>query len=149
MARSWWGWGNVEDAVAGAERAGLTQRLAAVFPEADLTVHEPPKVEELAVPAPRIQAPDALAELASQDLEDRVAHGHGQAFRDVVRCLLGRVDNVPDLVLRPRREQDVVDVLEWCANAGIALIPFGGGTSVVGGVEPRGLGGSGEYAGAV
>ncbi|WP_194895427.1 FAD-binding oxidoreductase [Catenulispora pinisilvae] len=146
MARSWWGWGNVEDAVVGAERAGLTQRLAAVFPQADLTAHEPPKIGELSVPAPGVQAPAALARLASDDLADRVRHGHGQAFRDVVRCLLGRVEQVPDLVVRPSSEQDVVDVLDWCTGAGIAVVPFGGGTSVVGGVEPRGLR---QYAGAV
>ncbi|WP_040808343.1 FAD-binding oxidoreductase [Nocardia concava] len=146
MARSWWGWGNVEDAVIGAERAKLTQRVAAMMPGADLTVHEPPALESLPVPAPRIAAPEALAALASRDLADRVSHGTGQAFRDVVRNLLGRVDSVPDLVLRPGTEQDVVDVLDWCTGAGIAVIPFGGGTSVVGGVEPRALG---DYAGVV
>lgn len=45
--------------------------------------------------------------------------------------------HAPDLVLRPRREQDVVDALDWASSAGVAVVPFGGGTSVVGGVEPR------------
>ncbi|MEV6276237.1 FAD-binding oxidoreductase [Nocardia sp. NPDC051832] len=146
MARSWWGWGNVEDAVVGAERAALTRRVGDIMPGADLTVHEPPALAELEVPGSRVEPPKALAELASRELADRVAHGHGQAFRDVVRMLLGRVDQVPDLVVRPRSEQDVVDVLDWCAGARIAVIPFGGGTSVVGGVEPRGVE---EYAGTV
>ncbi len=146
MTRSWWGWGNVEDAVVGPERAVLTQRVAALLPDADLTVHEPPALASLEVPAARVQAPAALAALASQDLADRVAHGRGQAFRDVVRNLLGRVGDVPDLVLRPESEQDVLDIIEWCGSAGIALIPYGGGTSVVGGVEPRNATG---YAGAV
>ncbi|WP_020390057.1 FAD-binding oxidoreductase [Kribbella catacumbae] len=146
MTRSWWGWGNVEDAVAGAERAVLTERVAALLPDADLTVHEPPSVASLEVPAPRVQAPAPLAALASQDLADRVAHGRGQAFRDVVRNLLGRVGDVPDLVLRPDTEQTVLDIIDWCGAAGIALIPYGGGTSVVGGVEPRNSAG---YAGTV
>ncbi|MEU0544030.1 FAD-binding oxidoreductase [Nocardia sp. NPDC005978] len=146
MTRSWWGWGNVEDAVTGAERAALTERVKAIAPDADLSVHEAPALSELKVPDSRIEAPKALSGLASQDLRDRVAHGHGQAFRDVVRALLGRVDNVPDLVVRPRTEQDVVDVLDWCAGDGIAVIPFGGGTSVVGGVEPRG---TDDYPGVV
>jgi alkyldihydroxyacetonephosphate synthase len=144
--RSWWGWGNVEDAVTGAERAALTERVAAMLPDADLTVHEPPPVAALTVPAPRVRVPDPLATLASDDLTDRVSHGRGQAFRDVVRNLLGRVDHVPDLVLRPRTEQDVVDIMDWCGAAGIAVIPFGGGTSVVGGVEPRC---DNDYAGTV
>jgi alkyldihydroxyacetonephosphate synthase len=135
--RSWWGWGHLEDAVVGEERAALTRRVVALFPKADLSVHEPPAVASLAVPPPRITAPTAFAPVVSTDVEDRLAHGHGQAFRDVVRCLLGRLDHVPDLVVRPRSEAQVVDVLDWCTDARVAVIPFGGGTSVVGGVEPR------------
>ncbi|MEU2092174.1 FAD-binding oxidoreductase [Nocardia beijingensis] len=144
--RSWWGWGNREDAVTGAERENLTRRVAALLPEAELTVHQAPDLTSLRVPAPRVRVPDALAPLASEELGDRVAHGHGQAFRDVVRNLLGRVDHVPDQVLRPRTEQDVLDILDWCASADIAVVPFGGGTSVVGGVEPRE---ADAYAGSV
>ncbi|QNG19685.1 FAD-binding oxidoreductase [Rhodococcus triatomae] len=135
--RSWWGWGAVEDAVVGAERTALTERVAALLPGADLGVHEPPALESLTIAPPRIAPPDALAHLMSADTEDRVRHGHGQAFRDVVRCLLGKIPPAPDLVARPANERDVVDVLDWCSRAGIAVIPYGGGTSVVGGVEPR------------
>lgn len=135
--RSWWGWGNVEDAVVGAELDALTARVAAVLPEADLTPHEPPSVESLGLPEPRVTAPDSLAALVSADPADRAAHAHGQAFRDVVRNLLGAVRDAPDLVVRPRGEDDIVDVLDWAAGANVAVIPFGGGTSVVGGVEPR------------
>ena len=85
----------------------------------------------------RVAAPASLAELASDDLEDRAAHSHGKAFRDVVRNLHGDLTQAPDLVLRPRTEGDVVDVLDWCSRARIAVIPFGGGSSVVGGIEPR------------
>ncbi|MEC3952343.1 FAD-binding oxidoreductase [Nocardia sp. CDC153] len=144
--RSWWGWGNLEDAVTGAERAALTQRVAALLPDTDLTAHEPPALDDLDIPAPRVRVPESLRHLASEDREDRVAHGHGQAFRDVVRNLLGRIDHVPDQVLRPRTEQEIVDVLDWGARAGVAVVPFGGGTSVVGGVEPRC---ADEYAGTV
>ncbi|MFE3226644.1 FAD-binding oxidoreductase [Nocardia sp. NPDC059228] len=144
--RSWWGWGTVEDAVTGAERSALTQRIAALLPDADLTIHQPPELTALPIPQPRTRAPQALAGIASYDTADRVLHGHGQAFRDIVRNLLGRIGDVPDLVVRPRTEQDVVDVLDWCAGAGLAVIPFGGGTSVVGGVEPRDCG---DYPGSV
>lgn len=144
--RSWWGWGNVADAVTGAERDALTRRVAALLPGADLTVHEPPPLSALDIPAPRVSAPESLVPLAAADTRDRVVHAHGQAFRDVVRNLLGRLDHVPDLVVRPRTERDVVDVLDWCTDARVAVIPFGGGTSVVGGVEPRC---DGDFAGTV
>ncbi|WP_067549545.1 FAD-binding oxidoreductase [Nocardia crassostreae] len=136
-ARSCWGWGNSADAVVGAERAALTERVAAMLPQADLTVHEAPDPGGLHVPESRIRVPDSLAALASEGAVDRIVHGHGQAFRDVVRALLGRVDHVPDVVVRPRTEQDVIDILDWCTGVGVAVVPFGGGTSVVGGVEPR------------
>lgn len=135
--RSWWAWGNVEDAVGPDERQVLLARIRQLLPDADLTGHPPPAAASLAVPAPRVTPPASLARLASQSLTDRLRHSHGQAFRDVVRCLMGRVDHVVDLVLRPTTENDVVDVLDWCSREQIAVIPFGGGTSVVGGVEPR------------
>ncbi|QKW34345.1 FAD-binding oxidoreductase [Actinomadura sp. NAK00032] len=138
--RSWWGWGDVEGAVTGAERAALIARVAALLPGADLTDHEPPAVGDLDVPPPRIAAPPSLAGLCSDDPADRLGHARGKAFRDVVRNLLGDLGEVPDLVVRPGAERDVVDVLDWCAGAGIAVIPYGGGSSVVGGVEPRGAG---------
>ncbi|WP_433327159.1 FAD-binding oxidoreductase [Spirillospora sp. CA-294931] len=144
--RSWWGWGHVEDAVIGAEAAALTGRVAALLPGADLTEHRPPDVASLGIRAPRVEPPGALARLCSADPADRAAHAHGQAFRDVVRCLLGELPHVPDLVVRPADEADVVDVLDWCTRANVAVVPFGGGTSVVGGVEPRP---AGDHAGAV
>ena len=61
----------------------------------------------------------------------------GRAYRDVVRGFRGRFERTPDLVASPTDEEDVRRVLELCADRRLAAIPFGGGTSVVGGVEPR------------
>ena len=55
----------------------------------------------------------------------------------MVRGFRGEFANPPDLVAHPRSPEDVDAVLNYCADAGAAAIPFGGGTSVVGGVEPR------------
>lgn len=144
--RSWWGWGYVEDAVGGAELEALVARVAAVLPDADLRPHEPPSIAELGLPEPRIAPPAGLAEIASAAPADRAAHTHGQAFRDVVRNLMGQLDNPPDLVLRPRNESDITEVLDWATRERIAVVPYGGGTSVVGGVEAR-L--DGDFTGAV
>ncbi|HVK23923.1 MAG TPA: FAD-binding oxidoreductase [Actinokineospora sp.] len=135
--RSWWGWGTVADAVTGTEAAELVSRAAAMLPDHDFTAHEPPSPTDLGIPASRVTPPATLAGLCSDDVTDRAAHAHGKAFRDVVRNLHGRLDHVPDLVARPAAEQDVIDILDWCTTAGIPVIPFGGGSSVVGGVEPR------------
>ncbi|MFS4093561.1 FAD-binding oxidoreductase [Streptomyces sp. AF1A] len=136
MTRSWWGWGNVEDAVRGGELQALLDRVRVLMP-GDLTDHEPPDIASLGLPRPRVTAPAALAGLCSADPADRAAHAHGKAYRDVARNLHGDLRHVPDLVARPRDERDVTDLLDWCTREGIAVIPYGGGSSVVGGVEPR------------
>ena len=64
----------------------------------------------------------------------------------MVRAFRGRFDHPPDVVAHPSDEAELEAVLAWCAEVGAAAIPFGGGTSVVGGVEPRLPDG---YAGAV
>ena len=140
MTRSWWGWGNVEDAVTGAEADALVARVSALLPTHDFTAHEAPEARDLGLPAPRVQVPASLAALpglASDDVTDRAGHAHGKAYRDVVRNLAGDVRHAPDLVLRPRTEAQLGDCLDWAAGAGVAVVPYGGGTSVVGGVEPR------------
>ncbi|MFE2146716.1 FAD-binding oxidoreductase, partial [Streptomyces sp. NPDC059456] len=63
---------------------------------------------------------------------------YGKAYRDVVRALRGDLEAAPDQVAFPRREQDVVDVLDWAAGADVVVVPYGAGSSVVGGVEYRG-----------
>ena len=55
----------------------------------------------------------------------------------MVRGFRGQVENPPDLVAHPGDEREIEQVLAWCAEEGLAAIPYGGGTSVVGGVEPR------------
>ncbi|MFW0797215.1 FAD-binding oxidoreductase [Gordonia sp. CPCC 205515] len=136
-SRSWWGWGSDEAALTAAEVDTVVGRVAALMPDHDFTDHPPPSPDDLDVPRPRVQPPDVLAELISDEVADRLSHARGKAFRDVVRNLEGDVTHVPDLVARPTTEQDIVDILDWCATADIACIPYGGGSSVVGGVEPR------------
>jgi alkyldihydroxyacetonephosphate synthase len=89
------------------------------------------------LPPPRVKPPSAIAELFRSDPHERVSHGLGKAYRDVVRGFRGQVDHPPDLVAHPRDEREIEQVLGWCSEEGLAAIPYGGGTSVVGGVEPR------------
>jgi alkyldihydroxyacetonephosphate synthase len=144
-ARKHWGWG-YED-----QQPSLTNLQAAA---ADVRqrlgfggdAEEPVPLERIELPAPRLKAPTTLAEIVSDEPRERVSHALGKAYRDVVRGFRGEFEHPPDLVARPRDEGDVEAVLGWCADAGAAAIPYGGGTSVVGGVEPRVGDG---YAGAV
>jgi alkyldihydroxyacetonephosphate synthase len=81
--------------------------------------------------------PEPLAALTSAADTDRARHGIGRSYRDVVRAIDGVVEHVPDVVVRPSDESQIVAVLEWCSAHNVAVVPFGGGTSVVGGVEPE------------
>ena len=72
------------------------------------------------------------------DTRARVQHAFGKSYRDLVRLRRGEVLNPPDAVVYPSTEEQVARLIQFCVERKIALIPFGGGSSVVGGVEPRG-----------
>jgi alkyldihydroxyacetonephosphate synthase len=133
--RSWYGWGWLEDAVGPVERDGLADLLAMRFGPTD-TRTAPPEVSEIALrPARLARIPDSLAPIIQQTPVDRAGHTYGKAFRDVARAFARRWDHPPDAVAYAESEADVVAVLDWACDARYAVIPFGGGSSVVGGVE--------------
>jgi alkyldihydroxyacetonephosphate synthase len=138
--RSFWGWG-LEGAGPSEEQAlGIGRTLAARFAQPDLRVAPAPRLERIALPAPRVAGPAALAGLLSSTPYDRASHSYGKSYRDIVRGARGEFSHPPDLVAFPRSEPDVVALLDWCASERLAAIPYGGGSSVVGGVEARDLG---------
>ena len=99
-------------------------------------VEDPVALEALELPAPRVPAPASLSEICSADVHARASHALGKSYADVVRGFRGRFEHPPDFVARPRDDADLERLLEWCAHQRVAAIPFGGGTSVVGGVSP-------------
>ncbi|MFF8994582.1 FAD-binding oxidoreductase [Streptomyces sp. NPDC014983] len=132
--RSWWGWGytdaHPDDAECAAMGALLPGTLSRPLPI--------PRVTDLSIARPVVTPPPALAHLATTEPAARAAHAMGKAYRDVIRALRGRPGRIPDLVARPTDNQQVADLLDWAGEHGVAVIPFGGGSSVVGGVEYRG-----------
>ncbi len=99
-------------------------------------VEEPVALESVALPPPRVAVPALLSDICACDPHARASHALGKSYSDVVRGFRGHFDHPPDFVAHPRDENDVERVLEWCASERVAAIPFGGGTSVVGGVSP-------------
>jgi alkyldihydroxyacetonephosphate synthase len=85
----------------------------------------------------RLKPPGSFGDLFTDGRYERVSHALGKAYRDVVRGFRGEFPNPPDLVAFPRDESEIGTVLEWAEAEGAAVIPFGGGTSVVGGIEAR------------
>lgn len=99
-------------------------------------VELPLPLEQVVLREPRLRAPRGLDEICSVDKHARASHSLGKSYVDLVRGFRGQFDHPPDVVATPRTEQQVERVLEWCAAERIAVVPFGGGTSVVGGVTP-------------
>lgn len=134
-----WGWARdpaeapTRDAVE-ALRPLVTGHLRIPITEA---TEEPAPLKELRADRVTSRLPESLRAIASADPINRARHGLGRSYRDIVRGIRGMVPYAPDVVVRPTDEAQVVAVLDWCSGAGVAVIPYGGGTSVVGGVEPR------------
>ncbi len=135
--RSFWGWGYEDQALTPEQREPLKMLTQMQFPQAAPEPVTPPRLEEIELRAPRIAPPASLAEIVSTDKHERAAHTYGKAYRDIVRALERNFTAAPDAVAFPRSEAEIGDVLDWCARERIAVIPYGGGSSVVGGVEHR------------
>ena len=137
--RNRWGWG-FEDAVMSADMArqaaaGIPALLGFAVPG---DAEEPVPLAEAALPAPRLAPPGGtLAAICAQDDEARARHAYGKSYLDTIRAFRGVYEHAPDVVATPHDEAGVEAVLEWAAGANAAVIPYGGGTSVVGGVEAR------------
>ena len=136
--RRWkfWGWGHEGRGLEPAEE----QRLFGFYRDRlgllDLERRPPPVVGEIALPG----TPSAAAGRARRALHSRALRALAALLRQVVpeavRIFAHDFNNAPDLVAKPGSEADVIAILAWATGTRAAVIPFGGGSSVVGGVEP-------------
>tara|TARA_R110001592_G_scaffold363372_1_gene686129 strand:- start:250811 stop:252511 length:1701 start_codon:yes stop_codon:yes gene_type:complete len=129
-----WGWGYADAGLSEAEQTHVAKLAAQLG--ANTVPSATPQLDEFVLRAPRINAPAALASILSDTPYDRITHGYGKSFADLVRMQQRDMPNPPDYVAFPRTEDDINRLMEYAASCGAALIPFGGGTSVCGGVEP-------------
>jgi alkyldihydroxyacetonephosphate synthase len=136
----WWGWGDPE------RRLDLPSAAVAALRE-ELGVHEedatqPVSLEQVSLPEAR-SIPDAVRSAAGEVLdgkEDRLRRAGGRSYPDLVRLRSGRLERAPDAILRPPDAAAVEAVLGACAASRVAVVPYGGGTSVVGGLDAVGDG---------
>ena len=132
--RSYWTWGYVSDEPSLADRRTAAKRLAERIGE----VVEPPPVpaiEDIALPASRLEVPAHLAAWVSTTAEERITHTYGGHSLELLKALRGQFDHPPDAVAHPRNEDELEATLTWCDRQGYVAIPYGGGTSVVWGVS--------------
>ena len=94
-----------------------------------------PQVDEFDLAPPRVAPPATLAAQFSASPLDRLNHSAGKSYADCARMWLRRPPSPPDWVAFPDDEQAVIDILDWAQARNVAVIPYGGGSSVCGGVE--------------
>jgi alkyldihydroxyacetonephosphate synthase len=139
--RKHWGWGFEDQqptlAQVGEAAAGLAAHLRTALGDlAPGEVEAPVALDAVKLPTPRVAPPSALADICAADVHARATHALGKSYSDVVAGFRGHFAHPPDCVAHPRDEADVERLLEWCSAERLAAIPYGGGTSVVGGVTP-------------
>jgi alkyldihydroxyacetonephosphate synthase len=135
-SRRFWGWGYEESGPDAAQLSAVESGLRHFLGVTELVPKPRPVLSSISLRPPRFEKPASLGSVLSDSAYDRAAHTYGRSYRDLVRATRGDFSNPPDFVAFPRTEDDVVRVLAFCDAARLAAIPFGGGSSVCGGVEP-------------
>jgi alkyldihydroxyacetonephosphate synthase len=137
----WWGWG--EDGRDAPLPAGARRLLEAEVGALPARRTDPVALEDVRLPDPALPAGarERLAAIVGaehvrDDRLARVTHAAGRGYHDLVRLRAGQLEDAPDAVAYPADADQVLALLRACAQEGVAVVPFGGGTSVVGGVEP-------------
>jgi len=140
----WWGWGDLDERFDVENRANIIPFLRENLGMAlDRDRFTDPSLEEITLPEPRLddevlRALEALCgrENVSTSKFQRVSHSMGKSYRDLLRFRMRRVERPVDVVVWPREEREIVEILRLAEEKNLAVIPFGGGSSVTGGVEP-------------
>ena len=136
MARkSFWAWGMEDTEPTDAQRREAADSLSRLY-GVPLEAPPVPKDADLDLRKPRITPPSSLESICSTDLHDRAAHSYGRNFADKLRAFRCEFPNPPDVVAYPKTEEDIERLLHWCQESGYVVIPFGGGSSTVHGIEP-------------
>jgi len=130
------GWGDEGEGLGLEERERLFRFVGGRLGAEPRAVAPPPQASDIALRAPRVSAPAALESVVTSESYERLLHTYGKSYPETVRAFARDFANAPDLVALPKTEADITAVLDWASAARVAVIPFGGGSSVVGGVEP-------------
>lgn len=140
----WWGWGTLDRTFSLENRPRFWPMLREWLGlPTELPERPPVPLEEIRLRPSRLDDPvlASLRRLVGEDAvrldpRARVEHACGKAYRDLVRVRAGVVPNPPDAVVYPADEGQVAALVAWAADREILLIPFGGGSTVLGAVEP-------------
>ena len=133
--RKFWGWGYSDELLTDEEDKNIEQRILNSFSLSEVETIPIPKAKDIELHKSKISPPSSLKNLFSSDHLERLNHSYGKSFPDLARAMLGLFPNPPDLIAFPNNQDNIVSILDWADQNNIAVIPYGGGSSVCGGVE--------------
>lgn len=134
--RKFYGWGYEDEPISASEIAEFEAAWTRLLGVGDFQAVPFPTEDQITLRAPRVLPPPSLEAICTTEKYDRLYHTYGASTIDVALAIRGEFDNPPDVVAYPKTEQDIVALFHWCEDNQLAAIPYGGGTSVVGGVNP-------------
>ena len=144
--RKFWGWGYDDELLSSEEENNIDQRIAKTFQLDHVERIEIPKISDIDINKPLFSTPSSLKKILSDDKLERLNHAYGKSFPDSARSILGDFSSPPDYVAFPETQNEITSILDWASENNIAVIPYGGGSSVCGGVETN-VGS--DYAGVI
>ncbi|GAA4267168.1 FAD-binding oxidoreductase [Frondihabitans peucedani] len=141
----WWGWGVEGTAFHHEDKpafAPFVKKMVGVDLGSD-AITAAPAFDELDIPASRLSSEVASSlslvvgegNVVTGDLE-RVVHTYGKSIRDLIRIRGNIFPRVPDAVVYPATESEVAKIVAAAVEYDLVLIPFGGGSNIVGSLEP-------------
>lgn len=134
--RKFYGWGFEGEGMTAAEEEAALANFRRLFAVERFEMRCIPSLAELHLRAPRIAPSAALAAICSTGPYERALHSFGKSYPETVHGVQGDYAAAPDIVAYPRNERDVAEVIDWAGSHALSIMPFGGGSSVVGGVTP-------------
>ena len=144
--RKFWGWGYDDELLSSEEENNIDQRIAKTFQLDHVERIEIPKISDIDINQPLFSTPSSLKKILSDDKLERLNHAYGKSFPDSARSILGDFSSPPDYVAFPDTQNEITSILDWASENNVAVIPYGGGSSVCGGVETN-VGN--DYAGVI
>ena len=144
--RKFWGWGYDDELLSSEEENNIDQRIAKTFQLDHVERIEIPKISDIDINQPLFSTPSSLKKILSDDKLERLNHAYGKSFPDSARSILGDFSSPPDYVAFPDTQNEITSILDWASENNVAVIPYGGGSSVCGGVETN-VGS--DYAGVI
>lgn len=131
-----WGWADTAAAEDSSATQAFADQLSEKYQVAKISPLSRPHISEFNIPPSLLDPPKALAHLCSREPDERLIHSLGKSFADLAHAALRQVPKYTDMVAFPESEGDVKDLIDWAGHQNAAVIPFGGGSSVCGGIDP-------------